>query len=181
MTDADVDLLLRRHASSWVDQAPPEPDLSELMAQTAAARAPRSHWRAPVAASIALIAALAGALMLLGAHHTTAPPTAQAGATVSGVLRLSGGPAPGTGTAVAGTVYAFRDSSGTGSPVATAVADASGRFEMRLPPGRYYLRGESPKLVLDPKPAVPPCRATQVVAVGAGTAAIRRQVECAMK
>jgi hypothetical protein len=73
MTDSDVDLLLRRHASSWVDQAPAEPDLSELMTRIADARAPRSNWKIPVAASIALVAAVAGALMLVRAHHTPPP------------------------------------------------------------------------------------------------------------
>ena len=75
MTDADIDLVLRRHAGSWLDQAPPEAELSALVDRAAAARAARPHWRVPVAASIVLIAALAGALMLIRAHHPSAPST----------------------------------------------------------------------------------------------------------
>jgi len=87
---------------------------------------------------------------------------------VTGAIRLVGGPAGTTSTPGAGEVFAYFDAELTGRPVATARASSDGRFDLRVPAGRYYLAGTSPQYSIDPKPATPPCRAAARVDVTAG-------------
>src|SRR4051794_19141624 len=142
----------------------------------------RAHGRAATAGSIAAALAL---LTACSSSTTRLPDESAASAldegAISGAIRLVGGPAGTPSPApVAGEVFAYRDANLTGDPVATAKAVANGRFELRLPPGRYYLAGTSPSYSIDPAPPKPPCRGAAAVDVAAG-ATSTADVVCAMK
>ena len=64
---------------------------------------------------------------------------------MSGKLVMVGGPAFTKPQAVAGTVEAVAMTSASSPPSVVKVTDGTGRFQMSLPPGRYYLVGRSPK------------------------------------
>lgn len=99
---------------------------------------------------------------------------------VTGTLRLVGGPAPGANKPASGEVYAFISASLTGTPTAKAKTASNGRFSLTLSPGTYYLAATSPSFSIDPPPATPPCRGDQPVVVSRGTAS-RIDVFCHMK
>src|SRR5689334_23976719 len=100
--------------------------------------------------------------------------------TVTGTLKLRGGPAPGTGRAASGKVYAFSSSSFTGTPAATVTAGTDGRFSLSLPAGTYYLAATSPSFSIDPPPTTPPCRGDKPAVVSVGGTS-RVDVACEMK
>ena len=99
---------------------------------------------------------------------------------VSGVLRLTGGPAGTADRAAAGEVFAYRDANLRGAPLVSGKAGSNGRFRPQVPAGRYYLAGTSPEFSIDPKPAKPPCRATAAVDIAAGGTVIA-DVVCARR
>ena len=103
-----------------------------------------------------------------------------AAGTVSGTLHVAGGPAPGSGAAAAGQVYAFSSASLTGSPVAKVATAPDGSFTLTLAPGTYYLAATSPSFTIDPAPATPPCRGNIPAVVTSG-AVSKIDVTCAMK
>ena len=80
------------------------------------------------------------------------------GGTVTGTLRLEGGPPPGTARATTGEVYAFASPSLSGQPQLKAKTADDGSFRLNLPLGTYYLAATSPDFSIDPPPATPPCR-----------------------
>jgi hypothetical protein len=108
-----------------------------------------------------------------------ASPTVPSTGVVVGVLRLSGGPAPGTSRAVTGQVYAFRDAALRGKPAAISKANSDGAFRLTLAPGTYYLAATSPQFEIHPKPKTPPCRGGPAVVRAADTTHV--DVGCAMK
>jgi hypothetical protein len=67
---------------------------------------------------------------------------APAPGTVTGTLRMVGGPAPGENLATAGTVTATPEEGGTS---VAAHTDSAGRFVLRLPADSYRLSGRSPR------------------------------------
>jgi len=99
---------------------------------------------------------------------------------VSGVLRLTGGPAGTADSTAAGEVFAYHDADLRGEPVVSGKAGPDGRFHLQVPAGRYYLAGTSPEFSIDPKPAKPPCRAAAVVEV-AGGGTVTADVVCARR
>ena len=56
--------------------------------------------------------------------------------------RVSSPPNP-----VEGAVEAFTTEDFSGAPVASVITDDAGRYQMSLPPGRFYIRGHSPRFV----------------------------------
>src|SRR4051794_27669856 len=84
-------------------------------------------------------------LLLLACSSSTTKLPAESAASaldtgaVEGAIRLNGGPAGTASRTVAGKVFAYRDADLSGDPVATAKAATNGRFDLRLPAGRYYL------------------------------------------
>jgi hypothetical protein len=99
---------------------------------------------------------------------------------VTGTLRLVGGPAPGADNPAAGEVYAFTSASLTGTPTAKVKTGSNGSFSLNLSPGTYYLAATSPSFSIDPPPATPPCRGDKPAVVSRGTAS-RIDVLCHMK
>jgi len=99
---------------------------------------------------------------------------------VTGAIRLVGGPAGTTSAPAPGEVFAYLGADLAGRPVATARASSDGRFDLRVPAGRYYLAGTSPQYSIDPEPAKPPCRAAAAVDVTPGRTS-RADVICAVK
>jgi hypothetical protein len=69
---------------------------------------------------------------LISASAKTAKPVA-----VAGDVRVVGGPAPGVNYPIPGTVQVFAGTGTSGMPVATASADARGRFSATVPLGTY--------------------------------------------
>jgi hypothetical protein len=97
--------------------------------------------------------------------------------TVTGTLRLSGGPSPGTNTPTSGVVYAFSSATLTGTPIAKANAGPDGKYHLNLPsaPSR-----DIAELLSPPPPATPPCHAATPAVVSVGRTS-RLDVDCAMK
>jgi hypothetical protein len=104
----------------------------------------------------------------------------QSEGTVSGTLRLVGGPAPGVEKPAPGTVSVFATSDLAGKPVATAQALTSGKFVVRLSAGTYYLAATSPRFRIQPVPKTPPCRGSRTAVVKSGHTT-RVDVICSMK
>jgi hypothetical protein len=102
------------------------------------------------------------------------------GGTVTGTLRLAGGPAPGTDRATTGEVYAFPSPSLTGEPQVRAKTANDGSFRLNVPAGTYYLAATSPDFSIDPPPATPPCRGDKPAVVTRGGTS-RVDVVCQMK
>lgn len=71
--------------------------------------------------------------------------TSAAQGTVTGMIRLVGGPPPGVNEPVPGTVSVFTSADLVGKAIATAQASTSGSFTVRLSPGTYYLAATSPR------------------------------------
>ncbi len=120
--------------------------------------------------------------ILASCSSSSASPTASSArhGTVTGTLRASGGPAPGTPRTAQGEVSAFRDASLTGQPAAKTKTTANGSFSLNLPAGTYYLAATSPSFNTDQPPATPPCRADKPAIVSIGST-IQLDVVCAMK
>jgi hypothetical protein len=101
--------------------------------------------------------------------------------TVTGILHLSGGPAPGSDSAAVGEVYAFTSAMLTGRPRIRAKTGSDGSFSLNLPAGTYYLAATSPSFSIDPPPpATPPCRGDRPAVVSGGRTS-RVDVVCQMK
>ena len=100
--------------------------------------------------------------------------------TVTGTIRLVGGPAPGVNEPAPGTVSVFTSAGLTGKAVATAQAGTSGSFTVNLSPGTYYLAATSPRYGIDPAPSTPPCRALGPTVVTTG-GTVQADVICTMK
>jgi hypothetical protein len=109
------------------------------------------------------------------------PSTASAdGGTVTGTLRLAGGPPPGIDRATTGEVYAFPSPGLTGQPQVKAETADDGSFHLNVPAGTYYLAATSPDFSIDPPPATPPCRADKPAVVSRGGTS-RVDVVCQLK
>ena len=108
-------------------------------------------------------------------------PTSPSGTqgTVSGVIRLVGGPAPGSDHAVAGTVSVYRGDV-SGRPMASVHSDAHGSFVISLPPGTYALAATSPRYAVNQPSDLPPCRAREPIVV-TRNAATTADVLCEMR
>jgi hypothetical protein len=100
--------------------------------------------------------------------------------TVTGTLRLVGGPAPGVNRPAPGTVSVFASSDLAGRPVATVQASTSGMFVVRLSAGTYYLAASSPRFHIDPAPKTSPCRGDKAAVVESG-GSTHVDVICSMK
>jgi hypothetical protein len=139
-------------------------------------------WRRRVAYRSAFIACSASLALCGGcsASRPAATPAHSHTGTVTGILHLAGGPAPGTRTNVSGRIYAFASASLIGKPIATGTADPSGGFTLTLPAGTFYLAGTSPSFALDPPPATPPCHGEKSAVVSQGSTS-RVDVICSMK
>jgi hypothetical protein len=140
----------------------------------------------PRTATTAVVFLAASALMAgcssskPASSRTNSAPDDPATGVVVGVLRLVGGPAPGTSQAVAGRVYAYRDAALRGKPAAVSKADSDGGFKLILGPGTYYLAATSPQFRIDPEPATPPCHGERPAVVRAGDTT-HVDVACPMK
>src|SRR5438874_1178864 len=92
----------------------------------------------------------AGLVLLLVCSSGCASSKSRSGAsnagsgTVSGTLRLVGGPSPGTNRPASGVVYAFGSASLTSMAIAKVNAGDDGKFHLSIPPGTYYLAATSP-------------------------------------
>lgn len=120
-----------------------------------------------------------------GGCSSSAPPghpsTASApGGTVTGTLRLVGGPPPGVDRTTTGEVYAFDSAGLTGQPQVKASTASDGSFRLSLPVGTYYLAATSPDFSVDPAPAAPPCRGDKAAVVSRGGTS-RVDVVCQLK
>ena len=95
-----------------------------------------------------MLALTAAVLMLtaLAGCSQGAPKTAA----LTGYLRASGGPAPGTAYPVPGTITAENTN---GTFPATVASD--GTYDLSLPPGTYTVTGKSPNVLSNNTPA--PC------------------------
>lgn len=132
----------------------------------------------------AVCLAVAVLLASAGCSSSTSPARASTapvdGDTVTGTLRLTGGPRPGTDRATTGEVYAFPSPSLTGQPQLKAKTADDGSFRLNLPLGTYYLAATSPDFSIDPPPATPPCRGDRPAVVSRGGTS-RVDVVCHMK
>ena len=132
-------------------------------------------------ASLAVAAVLTWCVGCSSSEPRTDPSTAPADqGTVTGRLRLSGGPNPGTDSAAPGEVYVFASAGLTGQPQVKAKTGADGSFSLNLPPGTYYLAATSPSFSIDPPPPTPPCRGDKPAVVSRGSTS-RVDVVCQMK
>jgi hypothetical protein len=135
----------------------------------------------PAAACLAVTVLLASCVGCSSSEPRTGPSTAPADqGTVTGTLRLSGGPNPGTDSAAPGEVYVFASAGRTGQPQVRAKTGADGSFSLNLPPGTYYLAATSPGFSIDPPPPTPPCRGDKPAVVSRGSTS-RVDVVCQMK
>jgi hypothetical protein len=114
--------------------------------------------RAPVVVMAAGLIVVFFAGCSASANHGAAPTRAATmTGTVSGTLRLNGGPPGETSAPAPGEVFVFTSAALTGTPTAKTKAGADGTFHIELPAGTYYFAATSPDYTLDPPPAVPPC------------------------
>ncbi len=134
---------------------------------------------ASVSLALAFLAMGIAACSSSGLPATTTS-TLDATGTVTGSLQLVGGPAPGLDIPAPGVVYAFSSATLAGPPVSQTTAGSDGTFSLNLPAGTYYLGATSPKFVLDPPPATPPCFGDKpAVVTSGGTSSVK--IACPMK
>jgi len=123
----------------------------------------------PATVCLAVVVLLASCAGCSSSKPGANPSTASAdGGTVTGMLRLTGGPPPGTDRATTGEVYAFASPSLTGQPQLKAKTANDGSFRLNVPAGTYYLAATSPDFSVDPPPATPPCRGDKPAVVTRG-------------
>lgn len=158
---ADVHELLAAEARRGQPVNPPP--FEELLR----ARRSRDRRNRVAAGSMLMVAVLgAGALpSLLRGPSATTRVAASSGqdATVTGVLRMTGGPAGADQPGVSGVVV-LRSSRG---PEITTTAGSDGTFAVAVPPGSYTVTGTSPQYA----DGGGTCRATDPVTVSAGARA----------
>lgn len=111
---------------------------------------------------------------------TASQHVAAGGGTVTGTLRLVGGPPPGVDRPASGEVYAFAKADRAGNAIAKVKTSAHGTFTISLPPGTYYLAATSPSFSIDPPPPTPPCIARSPAVVSRGST-VAVDVVCSMK
>lgn len=174
---------LRAALAVIADQAP---DSCDDILAAAPARSRRLLWPLSAAAIVAAVAVTVPFLTSAGDAHHRVPSTGYVSVapsgdgTVTGMLRLVGGPAPGIDEPASGVVYAFTSSSLSGTQIAKAKTGSDGSFHLNLPPGTYYLAGTSPSFSIDSPPSTPPCRADGPVVVSEGSIS-QVDVACPMK
>jgi ABC-type Fe3+-hydroxamate transport system substrate-binding protein len=89
-----------------------------------------------LAASVAMAAA--------GCGTSSAAPSQSSTATIAGTFRIEGGPYPGINRPLSGEIT-IHTGSATGRVVARVDAVA-GRFQVKVPPGRYVAVGQSERV-----------------------------------
>jgi hypothetical protein len=86
--------------------------------------------------SLALAAAGCGANAAAASQNSTA--------TIAGTFRIEGGPYPGINRPLSGEIAIHRG--GESGPIVARVDAVAGRFQVKLPPGRYIAVGQSARV-----------------------------------